>query len=219
MKIWSKTTLQWRLTFSLLLTTGVIWLAVLAMTWVETEHELSELLDAHLAQTAALLAAKTGDGHADDFTTTPILHKYQPRVAFQIWHEDRLIVQSAQAPSVALAPSGSEGVSDVVHEHVAWRVFSTRGNEADVRVVVAELHSARDDILRAGLRSALGPVLLGLPVLALLIWWVIFHALAPLRSLSQTVSQRDPHSLEKLNVEAASVEVQPLVQEIGRAHV
>ena len=80
MKIWSKTTLQWRLTFSLLLTTGVIWLAVLAMTWVETEHELSELLDAHLAQTAALLAAKTGDGHADDFTTTPILHKYQPRV-------------------------------------------------------------------------------------------------------------------------------------------
>lgn len=216
MKIWSKTTLQWRLTFSLLLTTGVIWLAVLAMTWVETEHELSELLDAHLAQTAALLVAKTGDGHADDFTTTPILHKYQPRVAFQIWHEDSLIVQSAQAPSVALAPFGSEGLSDVVHEHVVWRVFSARGIEADVWVVVAELHSARDDILRAGLRSALGPVLLGLPVLALLIWWVIFHELAPLRSLSQTVSQRDPHSLEKLNVEAASVEVQPLVEALNR---
>lgn len=216
MKIWSKTTLQWRLTFSLLLATGLVWMAVLVMTWVETEHELSELLDAHLAQTAALLAAKTGDGHSDDFTTTPILHKYQPRVAFQIWHEDQLIVHSAQAPSVALAPLGSDGVSDFVHANVAWRVFSTRGNEPDVWVVVAELHSARDDILRAGLRSALGPVLLGLPVLAFLIWGIIFQALSPLRSLSQTLSQRHPHSLEKLNAQAVSVEVQPMVHALNR---
>jgi two-component system sensor histidine kinase QseC len=216
MSIWSKATLQWRLTVSLLLTTGLVWLVVLVMTWVETEHELSELLDAHLAQTAALLAAKTGDGHADDFTTTPILHKYQPRVAFQIWHEDQLIVQSALAPSVALAPFGSEGVSDFVHENAAWRVFATQGNAADVWVVVAELQSARNDILEAGLRSALGPVLLGLPALALLIWWVVFHALSPLRSLSQTVSQRHPHSLEKLDVDAVSVEVQPLVQALNR---
>jgi len=216
MNLWSKATLQWRLTFSLLLTTGLVWLAVLVMTWVETEHELSELLDAHLAQTAALLAAKTGDGHADDFTTTPILHKYQPRVAFQIWHENQLMVQSAQAPAVALAALGSEGVSDFVHEKAAWRVFATRGNAADVWVVVAELHSARDDILDAGLRSALGPVLLGLPVLALLIWWVVFHALSPLRSLSQTVSQRHPQSLEPLPAETVSVEVQPLVQALNR---
>lgn len=216
MNIWSQATLQWRLTFSLLLTTGLVWLAVLVMTWVETEHELSELLDAHLAQTAALLAAKTGDGHVDDFTTTPMLHKYQPRVAFQIWHERQLIVQSAQAPAVPLAPWGSEGVSDFVHEAAAWRVFATRGNAADVWVVVAELHAARNDILSAGLRSALGPVLLGLPVLALLIWWVVFQALLPLRSLSQTVSQRHPQSLEKLDVQAASVEVQPLVQALNR---
>ena len=28
--------------------TGLVWAVVIVMTWLETEHELSELLDAHL---------------------------------------------------------------------------------------------------------------------------------------------------------------------------
>ena len=53
--------------------TGLIWTLVLVMTWLKTEHELSELLDAHLAQTAAVLAVQTSDEHDDDFTTRNLL--------------------------------------------------------------------------------------------------------------------------------------------------
>lgn len=215
MKSWSQSSLQWRLTFSLLLATGLVWLLVLVMTWLKTEHELSELLDAHLAQTAAVLAVQTDDAHDDDFTTAAVLHKYQPRVAFQIWHDKALMARSAGAPMAPFAPLGQGGISDQWQGQKYWRVFATPGREEDVWVVVAELHSARNDILMAGLQSAIVPMLLALPVLAFLIWGAIFKSLAPLRQLSLSVSQRHADARQPLS-EQVSAEVKPLVEALNR---
>jgi len=207
--------LQWRLTLSLLLATGLVWALVLVITWFKTEHELNELLDAHLAQTAAVLAAQASDGHGDDFTTAPMLHKYQPRVAFQVWHGKELIFRSAAAPVASLAPWDQNGISDQSLDRQAWRVFVTPGREPDVRVMVAELQSARRDILKAGLKSAIVPMLLALPVLALLIWGAIFKSFAPLRQLSQSVSLRQADDRQPLT-EVVSAEVLPLVKALNR---
>jgi two-component system sensor histidine kinase QseC len=215
MKTWRHLSLQWRLTLSLLWVTGLVWGLVLVVTWLNTEHELHELLDAHLAQTAAVLAVQTSDEQDDDFTTAQMLHKYQPRVAFQIWHSNTLTFRSAQAPLLPLSPWGQIGMSDQQINGKAWRVFATSGREHDMRVVVAELQSARDDILKAGLRSAIVPMLLALPVLAFLIWGAIFKSFAPMRQLSQLVSQRSPDAHQPLN-EDVSVEVKPLVQALNR---
>jgi len=215
MTAWRTSSLQWRLTLSLLLVTTMVWLLVLVMTWLKTEHELSELLDAHLAQTAAVLAVQTSDEHQDDFTTAAVLHKYQPRVAFQIWHEKDLVFRSNEAPLVPLAPLGQSGISNQRHAQQAWRVFATPGRESDVWVVVAELQTARNDILNAGLQSAIVPMLLALPVLALLIWGTIFQSLGTLRQLSQTVAQRHPDARQPLS-EVVSAEVQPLVRALNR---
>lgn len=215
MKVWRPSSLQWRLTLSLLAVTGLVWTLVLVMTWLKTEHELSELLDAHLAQTAAVLAVQTSDEHDDDFTTAPVLHKYQPRVAFQVWHEKKLVFRSAEAPVSPLAPWGRTGISDQRLGDQAWRVFATPGRERDVQVMVAELQSARNDILKAGLKSAIVPMLLALPVLALLIWGAIFKSFAPLRQLSQSVSQRQADAREPLS-EEVSAEVRPLVKALNR---
>ena len=215
MTAWRTTSLQWRLTMSLLFVTTLVWALVLVMTWFKTEHELSELLDAHLAQTAAVLAVQTSDEHDDDFTTAAVLHKYQPRVAFQIWHEKDLIFRSNEAPLVPLAPLGQSGISNQWQAQQAWRVFATPGRESDVWVVVAELQTARNDILNAGLQSAIVPMLLALPVLALLIWGTIFQSLGTLRQLSQTVAQRHPDARQPLS-EVVSAEVQPLVRALNR---
>ncbi len=214
MNAWSKASLQWRLTFSIMLATGLVWLLVLVMTWFKTEHELSELLDAHLAQTAAVLAVQTDDEHDDDFTTADVLHKYQPRVAFQIWHEDVLMSRSAGAPEVPFAPLGVRGLSDQWQGQKHWRVFVTPAREEDVWVMVAELHSARNDVLRAGLKSAIVPMMLALPVLALFIWAMIFKSLAPLRQLSQSVSERHADDRRPLD-EQVSQEILPLVQALN----
>ncbi|PUE62819.1 hypothetical protein B9Z45_01750 [Limnohabitans sp. 2KL-17] len=215
MRAWRHASLQWRLMLSLLMATGLVWGVVLVMTWLNTEHELNELLDAHLAQTAAVLAVQTSDEHDDDFTTADVLHKYQPRVAFQIWHDQELIARSAEAPLVPLAPWGQRGISDQWQAQKAWRVFATSGREDDVWVVVTELQSARNDILTAGLHSAIVPMILALPALALLIWAIVFQSLAPLRQLSQAVSKRRADDRQALS-EAVPVEVQPLVKALNR---
>ena len=208
--------LQWRLTWMLVLATALVWVAVLAMTWRRTAHELSELLDAHLAQTASVLAAQTGHDD-DDFTIDPVLHKYQAKVAFQIWHEKELVGKSARAPDQLLMPLGMSGFMDQTISGQHWRVFATQGHESDVWVMVAEQSAARREILMAGLQSAVGPVLIGLPVLALLIGWLVMRGLAPLRLLGHTVATRHAQALQPIRADVSEMsEVQPLVQALNQ---
>ena len=50
MTTWRQSSLQWRLTLSLLTVTGLVWSAVLVMTWLNTEHELNEVVVSDLAR-------------------------------------------------------------------------------------------------------------------------------------------------------------------------
>ena len=50
--------LQARLLALLLMMMALVWLAAAVLTWIGTRHELDELLDGHLAQSAALLVAQ-----------------------------------------------------------------------------------------------------------------------------------------------------------------
>ena len=213
----TKNSLQYRLMMSLLGVTAFAWLLVLGLTWYETDHELNELLDAHLAQTASFLVAQTGDGHEahEDFTTAPTLHKYQPRVAFQIWHEGEILVRSEQAPQTALRTDSQTGFANIKINGQAWRIFSTQGKAKDVWVHVAELSQFRQDILHASLKSALIPLLFVFPLMAIFIWWSIRISLLPLRSLGQEIGTRKASSLVPLPDRTVVAEVQPLVKALN----
>jgi two-component system sensor histidine kinase QseC len=208
--------LQARLLVTVLGLMGVVWLAVLASTWYGTQHELNELLDAHLSQAAALLATRQLDDiEREDFPVPPTLHKYQTRVAIQIWHEGRLVVRSSNAPTQPLATFGALGLS---HGQVAgqgWRVFTAQGREPDVLIHVGELESARRHILATSLRSSAWPVLLALPLLALGVWWAVRGAMRPLHDLGRAVAARSPQALDMLPLAAAPPEVAPLLQALN----
>jgi two-component system, OmpR family, sensor histidine kinase QseC len=106
---WLGGSLQGRLLAGLLGVVVVVWAATAASTWVDVRHELDELLDSHLAQAAALLvvqqAREIDDG--DEAMDAPQLHRYAPRVAFQVWHEGRLAMRSANAPTVPMVALGA----------------------------------------------------------------------------------------------------------------
>lgn len=103
--------LQGRLLAGLLGAVVVVWLAAGLATWQDARHELDELLDGHLAQAAALLVAQQAgatDEHAPGIDA-PQLHHYAPRVAFQVWHEGRLALRSANAPATPMV--GAEALA------------------------------------------------------------------------------------------------------------
>ena len=75
--------LQARLLMTVLALVVVAWAAAAALAWQETDDEVSDLLDAHLAQTAALLRLQPLDELDEDrLNEAPELDKHQPRVVF-----------------------------------------------------------------------------------------------------------------------------------------
>lgn len=101
--------LQGRLLVGLLGAVVAVWLAAAAATWLDMRHELDEMLDSHLAQAAALLVVQAAGEIGDDARRpdAPQLHRYGPRVAFQVWHEGRLAMRSANAPDVPMVAAAA----------------------------------------------------------------------------------------------------------------
>ena len=204
--------LQTRLLTTVLTLVLVAWGIAAALAWHETDEEVSDLLDAHLAQTAALLRLQPLDELDESrLNEAPELDKHQPRVVFQLWHEDQLLARSANAPQEPLTQRRKRGFADSQVDGKAWRVFVTQGRERDVRIVVGELQSVRREIVLASLTSILKPMAWALPLLALGIWWAVRGSARPLGRLGNAVATRQPQSLAPLSTEGVPPEVLPLV--------
>jgi two-component system, OmpR family, sensor histidine kinase QseC len=212
--------LQGRLLVLVLGTVTCVWLVTAMLTWSDVSHELDELLDAHLAQAAALLVVQQardieGDEHEEHRDIdAPTLHRYAPRVAFQVFHEGRLSLRSANAPVLPMAGIGRQfeaGFTTVQIDGMTWRVFAARGAERDVQVFVGEQAGSRASILWAVLRSTLWPMAVALPLLALVVWWAVRRGTAPLRDLGRTLAERRPQALEPVVLSDAPSEMAPML--------
>lgn len=188
--------LQRRLVLGVVAAVGALWLATALLTWWDARHEIDELLDAHLAQSAALLVAQQAHGSDDDdLMDAPALHRYARRVTFQVWHQGDLVLRSPNAPLRPLSHS-LQGFETLTIDGEAWRIFSARGMESDVQVYVGEQLDSREDILWAGLRGLLGPLVVALPLIGLAVWAAVRAGLAPLRSLGQVLRERPSQAMD-----------------------
>jgi two-component system sensor histidine kinase QseC len=198
------------------------WLLTTLLTWLDVRHELDELLDAHLAQSAAMLVMQQDEEHEEspEGVDAPSLHRYAPKVAFQVFHHGELRLHSANAPHTPMVAVFKPGFSTVEINNKKgdksnWRVFATQGREEGVKIFVGESVSSRSDILWAVLRSILLPVGGTLPLLALAIWWVIHRSIQPIRQLGTELTQRKPDALEPLPLEGIPSEINPMVQSLN----
>jgi two-component system sensor histidine kinase QseC len=201
----------------LLAAVAVTWIATAVISYVDGRHELDELLDAHLAQSASLLVAQIGrESDEIDVEHSPHLHRYSRRVAFQFWEDGTVLrLHSANAPNSRLSPN-IDGLSDAVVEGKRWRVFSGWDAGRHYLVQVGELAEARDEIVATIARNLLWPLLVALPALGILIWLGIDRATRPLRVLNRQVGHRAPDNLAALDLGDAPAEVAPLVASLNR---
>jgi two-component system sensor histidine kinase QseC len=214
--------LQRRLLMLVLGVVASVWLATAVLTWFDARHELDELLDGHLAQAAAILVVQQGQEMGDDNhgqgVDAPSLHRYAPKVAFQVFHEGRLAMRSANAPQQPMAGANEDfkaGFETVQIGGAAWRVFSAYGSESDVQVYVGEETHSRANILWAVLRSTLLPMAVALPLLALALWWAIHRSVAPIRRLGLTLARRRPDALDPLSLDGTPAEMAPMVDALN----
>ena len=212
-----RTSIRRRLLVLLLTTVVGTWLAAAAMSYLDARHRVNELLDAHLAQSAALLVAEASH-ELEEINTEdmPQLHRYVLRVSFQIWERGKMLrLHSANAPQERLSRE-ENGFSDTVVDGKRWRVFSSWDPRHEFLIQVAERSETRDRIAKSVGINLLLPLFVAVPVLGLLIWFSVARGTRPLVTLGNEVARRDPQNLAPFDASGLPAEVAPLVASLNR---
>ncbi len=207
-----KTSLRRRLLFLLSGTVLAAWLATAVFTYFDARKEIGEMLDAHLAQSAGLIAAQLEHELEDEHEAkVPRQYRHERKIAFQVWdRKGRLLLRSASAPEARLQ-SQSEGYGDAVIDGKRWRIFSRWDESRHYQVQVGERYELRDELAQSVASHLLHPLAVALPALALLIWLGVGAGLAPLGGVAREVARRAPDNLAHLDEASAPREISPLI--------
>jgi len=215
--------LRARLLTPLLLATLLVWSMAGVVSYLKARHEAGELLDGQLAQSSKLLMAQA-EHEMEDLAEVAALveevvdrvdHPYEQPLEFQIWGADgRLLLKSNDAPSVPL--SRADGYSDIRHAGKPWRMFSIWSPDHRFQVQVAEPLAGREQVaLDVAMQVGL-PIILVLPLIALVIFWAVRHALRPMEELAGTVATRTAANLTPLQTDGLPREVLSLAVALNR---
>jgi len=127
---------------------------------------------------------------------------------FQIWRNDRLINKSPFSPKSPLM-AFQPGFSQQNFNGKRWKTFSLKNNEQ--WIMVAQPIKLRVQSAEAVLLEAIAPIVLAIPLIALLVLFAIRKSLAPLRELSTKVKQKSPDDLSTISLKRTSVELNPII--------
>lgn len=141
-------------------------------------------------------------------------HAYENKLAFQVWDaRGRLLLRSDSAPLTPLAER-VPGYADVVIDGARWRTFTLRSREGRW-FQSAESTDIRQELATDIAGGTLTPLVLSLPLMALVIWWSVALATRSLRRLSHEIGQRDPERLALLDPDQVPREAQGLVRALN----
>lgn len=235
-------------TLALLLGTLLVSLSLISwQSYRDARHEIEELFDAQLAQSARLvqgLMVRDMDRQTRDALQQALDaavnarrdqgvpgHDYETKLGFQVYAGDgSTVLQSAGAPNGALQQlramlGGSPtapfarlpgGYHDVVLDGRDWRLFLLQDREDDLWILVSERGDVRGELVGKIARRSLLPDLVGLPLLALLIWLAVGWGLRPLARMAQLLKSRDPDNLAPLLLAPLPQELEPVAASLNR---
>jgi two-component system, OmpR family, sensor histidine kinase QseC len=202
----------------LLTAVSVAWIVAASVSFRDARHEVAEVLDAHLAQTASLISVQRDRDEDDDEVDTehaPVLHRYGRRVMFQVWKNGTTLgLHSQHAPDTLLS-TVRDGFSDATIGGARWRVFSTWDARDRALVQVGEQSYERDELATAVARNFVVPLAITLPILGLLIWAAVGRATQSLTHVNQQVASRAAENLTPLDVANAPSEIGALVMNLN----
>ena len=224
------TSIRKRLLIGLLSLITVACVFTLSKNYFDTRKEISELMDAQLAQSARVLLEISGhelyeqlayaaqqeheDGGVKEHINIQV-HKYQQEIDFQIYTADgKLAVRSANAPTTPLIDQ-DEVYGDRVLNGVRWRVYSLSNADKTLRVQVGERYDKREDLsnmISVRLIASFGIIL---PLLAILIFVTVGRAMQPLREVADQIKNRRVDNLQPIATDRVCAEALPMVQALN----
>lgn len=211
--------------------------AVIAwFSYQDATHEIEEIFDARLAQSARILQALviglySADLHADEernlhrafeqalqeeASASGMGHEYESKIAFQVWQGEQLLLNSAQN-TVNLRAASQPGFGQLPVGDERWMTFTlqTHAERFPFILIVAEREDVRGELVGQVVLQTLIPELVGIPVLALMLWWAVGWGLSPLAGLARQLKAMDAHNLQPIHLAEPVRELLPVQQALN----
>jgi two-component system sensor histidine kinase QseC len=217
--------LRGRLTVLALGAISVVMVPLLALSCAKVIEEVGELSDARLAQSAKTLEALSEHLRTEAMAPIEIAEWIRPRgvhqetaqghdaekeIGFQYWSnptELKLTTRDLRNLAFTAAPIG---FADTYIDKRRWRIY-TRIGDAGGFIRAAERYDSRREIIRDLLLQTVLPMVIGLPLLALLMGWAIRKGLQPLTTTANRIEQRSIRETGPIDGHDAPKEIWPLV--------
>ncbi|MBZ6066288.1 ATP-binding protein [Aeromonas schubertii] len=214
--------------------------------YLSASHEMEELFDARLAQSARITeklllrylaqlpdqraqgaiyeeweqphASPSGDHGwgGDDDELTPYGHEFERNLSFQLIADDgEMMLRSPSAPE---RPLGALEPGFGQHRdgpHI-WRTFTLHNAHLGTWLMVAERDDERGELAGKIATVSMLPLIITLPLLLVLLWWLMTRGLMPLTELTREIGERHPANLTPLNIPSPPKEVALLMGELNR---
>lgn len=162
--------------------------------------ETASLLDRLLEEKISLLS---GESALTDGTT-------QSHQLYQVFSPSGALKKaSAQAPETPLVIA-TDTLVNVSYNGSLWRALSQKTSSGETIVVaerVVDRYAISDNIIS----KALVPILLSMPVLALLIWLIVSFGLRHLKLLESELRDRSPQNMTALAIDSPPDELVPVI--------
>ncbi len=215
-------------------------LVSLVFSYVSARHEIVEVYDARLGQSAKiLLLTVSQQSNESDLAHskrvfeswmnnlqqlsseseegTSVGHPYEHNMMFVVYRNDQMLWSSPANITRLPVPADYSGFGNMTLQRQQWRYFQLplKNDSGHSRVLVAEKQSIRDEMMdELALSSAL-PQLIMIPLLALLIVLLIGKHFRPITELQKAISQRNINRLDSIYVANPTIELSPLVDALN----
>ncbi|MBU6951134.1 ATP-binding protein [Hahella sp. HN01] len=207
----------------------------------DSQEQVEELFDAELAQMARMLQSllasqmkRTNLDHLQDALVyedyaidereeaglsdgeeyTPLGHKYEKKLAFQVWSESGKLLIQTKSASQGFTRHQAGFNSDKV-DGEPWRTFTLFDENLRIWIQVAQQEDVRSELTEEIAEHVIWPSLLLIPIILLGVSWAVTRALKPLSTISKELKQRDYANLQVLDDANYPTELAILVDAIN----
>jgi two-component system sensor histidine kinase QseC len=224
--------LRGRLRWLIVLVLIAVLVPLAVLSFQRTIKEVDELMDGRLAESARTLevliqhagiASVRGQSGQDGLVPVPNeaamklarhnhTYTYEAEVGFQVFdRQGRLTLATANVANLPSPQPGDANFQDLISGQYTWRVYTLRDQAVGVVIRTAERYDSRNGIMHALWLDHGVPLLLGLPLLALLVGWAVTRGLRPLAALTRALSSHEPGSRQPIHLDQAPTELQPVL--------
>jgi len=207
-----------------------------AMAYFSALDELDEVYDAQLAHTARMLVIlnnhallekgdvpieipvpqikDTGEELTAKQQRQYAVHKYENKIAFQIWHNNTLLMHSQNANHFKLSKQ-QNGYHEIHRNDYLWITYSLYDPVTDVWVYTAQREDVREELSEHLAEAVIRPLAFMFLPLSLLIYVLISLTLRPIHRLSYQLTTSQASDLSAIQIRLPQ-ELTPIRQAINQ---